>query len=517
MGLTLAASSLLSRATRHRIGQRFLTLKPVQSVVKNGKASAVLNFANRYRGFLVGFGLAILPSLTWTLSSLWDLFTQSLLELYYFDWNQPDEQLDQQAQQQWNAYGSILGGTVGNALGYFVCGIVPATSMFAFNRDLATYVLREVSQEAAEEITANLANALRLATRNLVRQSFGWLYKGARRWLKDPNNPVLEIIFPGRANEIREQWGTTNAPPWTFAEQIEQRVEKIPSAFWRNFTEELIDEALDACIEAGYVVANAAETYYARQRLAEAFTREPARVVELTPDRANDRETIILAGPESAVRGHLTGTLAHYQLIEHRDVGQIIGMPQDDYVRDRPLTLRLKFQLYRFSNPPFRRRNGEGFNPVTITVPDVKRSALNWQTLRLAVGGANGYLWGRWKAKGRIEGRRYVTVYGATESEAEQRLTAVMALSEATLQTINITEELKAGERLTNPKLQKDPIRIYPGHVTIINRQRVIAIDQGRGSVDGNYADRHARFDLWRETPPPDFSERVAELLRFSD
>jgi hypothetical protein len=106
-------------------------------------------------------------------------------------------------------------------------------------------------------------------------------------------------------------------------------------------------------------------------------------------------------------------------------------------------------------------------------------------------------------------------VYGATPGEAEERLRAIMTLSNSDIQTVTVTEELRADARLSNPRLQKETTRVYPGHVTIINRQRSIAADQGRVSVAGAFLDKTARFDLWRDTPPINFNEDVAELFRY--
>ncbi|MBD0337119.1 MAG: hypothetical protein ICV62_16650, partial [Cyanobacteria bacterium Co-bin13] len=298
MPLSLNPASLFSRTVRNRIGARTLGSNPMQAILQGGKQIVRHNIGGSFKGFLVGLVFSSIPTLTWSLSGLWELFTTATLELYYFDWNIPDDTLDQQAQAQWEAYGGILGGTAGSAIGFFACGVVPASSIMAFNEDLGRYVLREVGEEAFEEVTAQFSLALRMSIRNLARQTFGWLYKGARRWLKDPSNPVGNILFGGRANQVRETWGEANAPSWSFAQAVEEQVERIPSRFWQNFTEELIDEAIDSCIEAGYVLTGSIDTYWARQREAQIMLEPAQRVVEITPNRDNERETIVLAGPE---------------------------------------------------------------------------------------------------------------------------------------------------------------------------------------------------------------------------
>lgn len=518
MGFTLLPSQLFSRGIRAQVGNRGGAGGFFQRIAQAGRQIAQIFTWGNLRGFLIGAALAQIPSLVFSLSNLWSMFTNAALELYYFDWNIPDDQIDRAAKNRWLAYGGVLGGTAGNALGYFACGIVPATSLFAFDERLAAYVLREVSQEAFEELTFELAYVLRQSFRNLGRQMAGWLYKGSRSWLKNPNNPIGNLIFGGRADEVRAKWGEANTPSWSFAQAVDERIEKIPSTFWQSFTEELIEEALDACIEAGYVLSNSIEGYYAQQRLAQVVTSDRQRVVEVTPNRQNDAETIVLAGPEAHVRSQLPTVLATHQMVTDRDIGQIVGQPLDEYIRARPLDgLRLQFQLFSFKTPPYARQGEQRLVRVTVTLADVDRAKLDWDRLRQVCGGPNGYLWGRFKATARLNNGSSMKVYGATPNEAESRLKVFLTLGSAEIQTISVTEEKKEAERLINPKMHKEITRVYPGYVSIINRQRTLFLDRGHPSRKGNFIDKRARFDLWRSVKPPDFEDRVRELLRRSD
>lgn len=513
MAINLSRNSLFSQVTK--IGRTFSGSMAAPGAIAGGGYRS-LSPGNYLRGFAVGAILQSLPILTWSLTAAWSLLYEVTQTVFLFDWNQPDEQLDRQIEAQWNAYGSILGGAAGNTLGWITCGLLPTSRMFSFNEGLATYVRNEVTEEAFEEMMFNASSVIRYALRTLSRQLFFDTYKNVRHWLKQDDNPALNLILgESQSTQLKESWGESEGDSFTFAGEIEEQIERIPSAFWRNFTEELLEEFADGCIEAGYVIANSVDGYLAQQRMAQRLN-DRQRVVEVQPDRSNEREKIILAGPEPQLKAALPTTLAHYQMIESRDVGQLVGQPLNDYVRNKELTLRLRFQLFDRPSPPYGSARNNLLTRVSITVPDVKRSALDWQQLKFAVGGPNGYLWGRYKARGRIDYRRYVIAHGGTEDEAVDRLRAVMQLSDARLQTINVTEELREGERLINPRLRKDATRVYPAYVTVINRDRTIAFDEGRASPEGNWVDRQARFNLWRDSPPVDFNERLTEVLRYS-
>lgn len=481
-----------------------------------GKVVKALTWGN-LRGFLVGAVLAQIPQMFFSLSNLWTMFTQSAIQLYYFNWNEPDDSLDRQAKNQWTAVGGILGGTAGQAIGFFACGIVPGSSLMAFDERLAMHVLREVGEEAYEEISFQFALVLRLSLRNLARQSANWLYKGARRWLKDPNNPFARALFGSRTAEVQQKWGAVDAQPWSFATAVEERVEKIPSFFWQNFTEELIEEAIDSCIEAGYVLTSSIEGYLASEKAAKALAEARQKVVEIQPNGQNNREKIVLAGPETEIRGQIPAVLATHQMIEARDVGQIVGQPFDDYVRARPFEgFRLQFNMYSLEAPPYTGTSRDRLVRVTVQISDVQRSKLDWPQLIAACGGRNGYLWGRFRAHAVLTSGRTLTLYGGTPDEAEDRLRSFLALSDNEIRTLSVTEEKKEGARLRNPKMYKETTRVYPGHLTIINRERLEIFDRGQRSLDGNYFDKKARIDLWRQTPPSDFDEIIRELTRRS-
>ncbi|MEM7063811.1 MAG: hypothetical protein AAF572_11685 [Cyanobacteria bacterium P01_B01_bin.77] len=513
MSLSFDAGSLFSRVNKRTRQFSSEIFKSSGGLGALGAAAGSMSLINHLKGFALGAALQAIPSMIWSFSSLWNLFFQTTLQVFTFDWNRPDDQLDQQIKGQWNAYGAVLGSVAGSTIGYLACGVLPATSLFAIDERMAMYVAQQVGEEFLDEFIGQAAYAIRLGARNLVQQGAFEVYKNTRRWLKQDNNSMLNLIVgEDRAQEIKAKWGEQNAQPFTIYGAIDEQVDKIPSQFWRNFTEEMIDEVFDSCIEAGYVVAYSLDGWFAQQKMAQA---EAERVVEVQPDKTNTREKIIIAGPESHVKAGVSQALVSHQFISHRDVGQIVGLPTDDYVREKDLTLRLKFQLYAFKTPPFY-KPGTKHVRVSITVPDIKRTALDWHQLRQALGGNHGYLWGRYRAVGRIGKRESVTVYGATPSEAEERLRALMALSHSTIETVTVTEELKADARLSNPRLQKDTTRVYPGHVTIINRNRAIAADQGRVSVEGSFLDKTARFELWRETPPINYSQDITELLTYS-
>ena len=335
--------------------------------------------------------------------------------------------------------------------------------------------------------------------------------------MKQDNNFLIDrILGPEKAQEIKDNWGEQGSKPFTIANEVEERIERIESPYWRQFTEEAVEGFLEGCFEIGYVVALSMDQYYVDRKN---LQNQDVKVVQITPDRTVNEERLIIAGNESDVKSAITNTVAQHQLLGNRDVGQLVGMEASEYARTRQLSLRLKLELRSVPNPPYASTRNRFVRRVTITVPYVNRARLDWNVIKVALGGPNGYLWGRFKARAIVEGssgKENMFVYGSTAQTAQNRLEALMQLSEATFEAINVTEETRTGVRVSNPRLYKEVTQIYPAYMTIINRERQLALDRGQLSYDGTYQDREARFELWRDNPPDDFEATVQELLRFS-
>lgn len=508
MPITLLKSALPSRSVRNAIGLRTFTPSLSQEQKSGNIIQRVVGGAFRLGKFLLAplFNFA-----AFSLSSLWGLIVQARNFIWTFNWNVSDTDLDRQARARWENMGSLLGGLAGNAFGWFSCGVLPGVSMFRFNPAMAVYVLKEVGEEALEELAANAAFVVRTIFRNLAQDAFSWGFKNFRHWMKQPDNVFAQALFGERYAQVMKNWGRQGGPSWSFASALEEVVESIPNRFWRGFAEEFLEEAWDSCVEAGFVVANSVESYLAMQRMQQETILGSERVIEVTPDREATEEKIILAGPENVVRAQLPAILTQHQLIENRDIGQFVGEVVEDYARRSDLALRLQIILYNSPAPPFNRGNP---TKVTVTIPDVKRGKLDWETIRLACGGKNGYMWGRFRAEARLTNGRRLKVYASTKAEAEDRLKIFAALSEAEIKTYNVTEEVKEGERVENPGLFKDTTRVYPAFCFVINRELVLAGDRGRPVGKRKYKDKRFRLELWESVKPPNWDTTIVEALR---
>lgn len=349
MALTFDLSKLTSRKVRSDIGTRII--KGIEGRIESKSDNEAINFLGWALGGLTslsGFLLSKAGELfafSWV--KFWSWVTATRQFIWNFNWNATDEQLNTSIRAQWAAIGGQIGGTLGNTFGYLACGILPGMVIAAFNEPLGAVVLAKVGEEALEELLENLGalfnTALRLGTQILITETF----KTARKLIKSNSKLVGKLLGKGAEKAI-QAWGSKDSKPWSFALSNEETFNKRfgSDGFWREAVEEAQEEADEACIEAGYVVANAVDTYLSAQMLVREKTPilGHTRYVEITPNRENPDEKIVLGGSEELLKPQIIQVLSTYEQFNGRDLGVIYGTASADMPerRHRPEVV-LKF------------------------------------------------------------------------------------------------------------------------------------------------------------------------------
>ena len=521
IGLGTLKSRIVRRnVTQNDSGLRSVSGAPPPSFLPNwlsnlvgGFFKAVVNFG----GWLIG---VVFSGIGFTFTGIWGLIVSTSAFIYNFNWNATDAELNAQVNALQQVLYGQLGATLGNAVGYLVCGVVPSAGMMVFNEALGLYLLKEVGEEAFEEFAANLAVLIRLsinvAARHFLISAFKNVRRAVKTYLRDPNSPqsvLIRNLFGGGIDDAIKGWGKAGAKPWSFRIGVENAIDRIENPALQAFTEEFVEEALDGCVEAGYIIAQGLDSWVLQQRMAKTHIMGSERVVEVTPNRNVPEEKIILAGRETLLRPELTATMRSHSLMDKRDVGQWVGEPVRENVRRPPISIQLKINLSSVSQAPYIELDGSRGKRVEVTIPNVDRAKLDWQTIKTAVGGTNGYLWGRYIAKAKLTDGFEMKIYAATPQEAEDRVKAYLLLSQSELLGLTITEETKEGTRFTYDALYKKTTRIYPISFTVINQIRVLNEDSGRAALTGIYKNKKYLIPLNTATKPDNYETIINDLF----
>lgn len=285
MGLTLTVAEFASKAIRSSVGNG-----GVRKFVPSGHGSvtnqqggiigSIVNAALKFAGWVLG-GLwnMITGFISWSFSGLWGLFVQAVSFIWHFNWNVTDEQLDQSLQSAFDAFGGVLGGAVGKAAASLVV-LGGGAVLFCFNEALAMHVLKEVGEEALEEMAESVTPVVRGAAGLLGRWAFNNSYKAIRNALGlNPDAAYLtdaQLAEKVQRGEITQEEADKNKKgrdalkaqrkPWSFANQVEEWVESLPDGFVENFVEEALEEFFEGITELGYVAFSSIDSFIANQK-----------------------------------------------------------------------------------------------------------------------------------------------------------------------------------------------------------------------------------------------------------
>lgn len=524
MGIAITASNLASRGARSAYtgGNGIRRVGPASNGGGGGLLGTIAGWIQNWTSEGWGTYFNMISSLKLTFTSLWGLITQTVTFIYNFNWQATDQQLDQQFKGAVESLAGQYGGAVGRALGYLVCGVIPAGGIMTVSPLMGAYLLKQVGEEALDDLVGELSNLITASFRVVAQGYIIKAFKNARRVIKKWNDKTpsdswekkaLKQFFGSNIDNIIDTWGDEGRKPWSFRIWTDKKINSIKNQALQNFVEELYEEFADSCVEAGFILAMGADTWILQQQMNRNNIVGQQRVVELTPDRSAPEERIIIAGGENQIRSQLPMVMSNYNLVENRDVGQWLGNPISETVRQTPNELTLRFQLYSVKEPPVYGAKQR----TSISIPDPKKSKLDFNTLKKAIGGNNGYMYGRFLGKGSLDNGKTIHCYCASSQEAEDRIVALAELVDAELVGVTVTEEIKTGARANGKPLQKQNIKVYPYSIYLENKQKVLNQSNNNAAAQtltGSYSRKRNRIQIWMDEKPDDFDQIINELLQ---
>jgi hypothetical protein len=491
--LSISRANLLSRSYRSAITggalSRVLNVAPnLSSNQEDGSGeggnaiqrffTATFPWAKRFIGFLS----AVFQTIGFSFSAVFSVVVNAVQSLTQFDWNASDKELQagidarniQLAAQWGGVFGSGVGWIAGIAIGYGFTVLCPVIG----SANLAKLVAGEATLEALQEVGATTANAVRSTINVMTTNTLVSGYRKLRR--------ALGINPPD------------DAPTFTIAGKLEEKIESIKNPVVRAFLEEFTDEFFDSFIEAGFIFAYELDSQLAASRAANAGGQK--RGVLLLPDKETPDEKIVLIGGQDTIANTIQTTLAQHRLINNRDLGQLVGQPVDDWMRATPKQRSMIVAFADKDRPPYLKANNVRTKFAYYTIPDPK-PGLSWQQIKAA---AKAYNWGKYRCTANLSNQRQMAVYGSTADEAEEKLRELLALSNAEIVTLSISQERDRPSRI-----KKDTRRMWPQHATLLVRKPTVDSNKGRFVNGEIVSEKVVRFELWTETEPRSFKDVV--------
>lgn len=225
-----------------------------------------------------------------------------------------------------------------------------------------------------------------------------------------------------------------------------------------------------------------------------------------------------VSGTTKQLKTTLPIAIAIKRALRDKDIGSWVGVPEADFFRYKKHS---QFQLSLFwatnTEMPFFKPDAKGKKlRVTLTIPNVKKSRLNYSTIRQVMGGSNGYLWGRFWASADMSCGGKIRVFAGSEAEAISRLREAVSMSESDVLSSFTGEELDEGFRDKSGNGYKETTRIYPYQAAIINTELLFLNERrGKKQLDGSFARKYSRkLDVYYQTEPTWFDKYIQEATR---
>jgi hypothetical protein len=482
-------------------------------------------------GDIIGFAFGGLKSfLSWSATAVAQLVIAAKRFIWYFNWNVPEENLLQAIEQQRIGWYSQFGSTVGQALGWISCGILPAAAVIYFNKPLGLQILEDVGEEAYDELVGELGILLQMSARIKINewliQSFvalRFLIKNAANKEADPITQTLAdsffVLFP-KAKEAAKHWGDKGGKPFILANEVEELVENSPlSAEWKAFLEEAIDEFGDSCDEALLCFANSFDDHVAKQALDNQIQNQPNTIV-VTPNRKAPDEKIILHGTTEELKPAITQTIAQYQLIHNRDLGYDLGQPLIERASKQISEYVIKLFLRSKGIAPGQKEAQRA--EITINSANVLKFTDYDKVIRALGGGSDGqnigYNYGNFLCIAQMDDGSTLRAYADSRDAVLVRIEALSELSTAKIQTMNMTEEIKDYQRRKIDGLAKNIVRIYPRKMEIVRKTKIYADYEKsftstgglQPTKQGYYNETPYSLPLWQGHKPANWDEIIS-------
>jgi hypothetical protein len=249
----------------------------VLTAVVLGTAALVIAAGSAAISFIAGLGtigaltvsFLAAGAIGFTLTQIVSVVSNTTNFVFNFNVNASDAELDAALEAKIESFYGLLGAAVGSSMGYLVCGALPGAVAFAFNPAVGAAIMRDLDDEAKDEIFQHVNSISRMAFQTFINANLAERFKSSRRFLKkNPSNPFAKAVRNLMGEENWKKWGESNRPSWTIHQDvIEKRIEAIPDKGQRQFLEEALEEFADTCLEASHIVANTLDSQMAAQAL----------------------------------------------------------------------------------------------------------------------------------------------------------------------------------------------------------------------------------------------------------
>lgn len=462
---------------------------PGSSGGQQPKPGGVLGFLKGLGNFLVSLVKFSLKYLSFTFGGLLNIVRGTFDAIWNFNWNISNKQILNTIGNQWANAGVRFAGLAGRATGWLVGGLIPGSAVAVFNEPLAIYVLKEVGEEALEDMLSEFSGFLSTLGRALLTTTVLGAYGGIRgvvRWSAKRFGAAQKGILISRGavpvdqktgKNYYDSWGS--GEEWSFRKKFNEWKDSLGGGVeWlQDMIDEFVDEFQDSVWEALYAVAQGFDSFVSEQAMLLTNMGGEPRSVELN---LNESETLKLTGGTEDVKRLIQSTTTTYKLLENRDMGTGTNVLYDDIPITESNGIEITLILYNYEKPPYWTKDRrKKLVKSEITIPNCKRSVISYERLKnLFGGGKSAFTKGIWCAEADLSNGRKIKVFVNSEAEGENVLDALASICEAKIiYPIRLTHRKGSRSGQKGGK-ERDDTRMYLAYAIIRNWNKLTKYEE---------------------------------------
>jgi hypothetical protein len=196
--------------------------------------------------------------------------------------------------------------------------------------------------------------------------------------------------------------------------------------------------------------------------------------------------------------------------MKRKDLGLLVG---GEPIANTITTPGLPYMKFIFSAD-----KNKKVKPTYIDIYNIDRTKVdNWNTLKMAVGGENGYMWGPYLIEAALPDNNIIRCFASSEDEGIDLLEQLSQFSKAEQDYEKVIwqsrHEIRKGTRKKYDSTYKTPRRAYPYEVVIVNQIAILNEENGKTTHTGTYTSNEAKIPLWGDKEPDNFKKQIQELF----
>lgn len=459
--LIIEPQNLKSKIIRSSLSNRQINYTKSLSNT-NSSNTLIYDSSNKYNNSIIK------PSfIQWTFSGIKSLLVKTAYEINYIDWEATDLEIEQEI----NNINQNIKNQAGNLISN---GIITLITL-----GVGGYLSVQFPIIAPSVNILNQYNTLQLKSQFLD-------------FINSLSEQAIKALALSSFLFVRQK--AKSFLGWEVIENITEKIMPIPNKNLNNFNKGIFGGLFDYLFDITVNIIKELKEFFDQDNQSECQD-QPIRTIEIFPDARSD-ESVIFKDRQENVERYINEYLSNHDLIKNRDLGILVGLPYDDFYTAKPQARKLILHYNGKEYPPYVDEEGNLTRRVRITIPFIKDN-ITWEDLKFTL---PSFTWGNYIARGVLQDRVQMTVWGSSEEEARNTL-----LSLASLSTKSIIQISLSHMGLQHPTRLKQPTKVFVSWASLLVAKETTNATDYR-LIDGeNKAKSKNRINLWMPEKPMDY------------